>query len=530
MKLGPNTLGWVIAIVTLGVIAGLFVSKKGLFNDLAEKPSDTVTEMETDSRDFFLPNGSAAAALPELIYPEGTFSGELQIQFSTLRDYRAYIEALKAENLAPLGQIDEILALRISEEVLLKLNPDKYGGRRNFSHRVEQPKPPERVAPTQIADLKPYGVSARNIVQGLPQGDGSGIMVGILDSGMVAHPQFDDAYVVHINLVGGRVAGAGAAHGTSVASIISGKEGIVPQAELFGLRVLDDEGQGNSFHVAEGIIQAVDLGVKIINMSLGLYEDSPIVQRAVRYASDRGVLMVAAAGNDGYGQLPYPAAYDEVLSVTALDAAGRQAGFPNQSDQIDFAAPGVGVETAWMNEGVTLFSGTSAAAPFVTGTLASLMSGESAMEPARAVELLQRYLNDSGAPGRDPVYGAGAIDWQRLRERETAGILDIALAGIYLDPKAQPGTRMPISVTVQNRGTRWTNRAELDVMVNGGEPVNFTIGTLGPGQTSTRKVFALIPSINTEDSLKIAARVQPEDLKEDLRLDNNFEAVQFRPR
>ena len=104
------------------------------------------------------------------------------------------------------------------------------------------------------------------------------------------------------------------------------------------------------------------------------------------------------------------------------------------------------------------------------------------------------------------------------------------MAGIYLDPKAQPGTRMPISVTVQNRGTRWTNRAELDVMVNGGEPVNFTIGTLGPGQTSTRKVFALIPSINTEDSLKIAARVQPEDLKEDLRLDNNFEAVQFRPR
>ena len=324
------------------------------------------------------------------------------------------------------------------------------------------------------------------------------------------------------------MAGRCAAHGTSVASIITGREGIAPAAELFVVRVLDDEGLGNSYDVAQGIVQAVDLGVQIINMSLGVYQDAALLRQAIKYADDRGVIMVAAAGNDGYNRMPYPAAYPQVLSVTAVDAGGQHANFSNQSKEIDFAAPGVGVLTAKEDKGTTLFSGTSAAAPFVSGTLASLISGDDALSPKQAVEALKRYLNDQGPPSADPVYGAGLVDWDRLRERATPNLLDVALADIYLQPDAQPGNTMPIEVTVQNRGTNWFSDAQLEIFVGEAEPISFILGSLGPGQTTTRKVFTQIPPLDSDETLSLAARVMPKKVEDDIRLDNNLKAVTFR--
>ncbi|MGB0745001.1 MAG: S8 family peptidase, partial [Opitutales bacterium] len=426
--------------------------------------------------------------------------------------------------------IDQLMAVRIPQDALLSVDFGKYGARASYSYQVQRPLPPVDIDPAALAGLQAYGTSARSIVNGVPHGDGAGVVVAILDSGLKAHSQFEEVYIENIDLAGGGVAGPGAAHGTSVASIIAGSEGIAPKAELLIVRVLDDEGLGNSYHVAEGIVQAVDLGAALINLSLGVYQDSLLLRQAVSYANEQGVLLVAAAGNDGYGQLPYPAAYEEVLAVTAVDAKGSQAVFPNQSKQIDFAAPGIGIRTANEDEGTVLFSGTSAAAPFVSGTLASLMSGEEAMSGDDAVELMQLYLNDQGAPGPDALYGGGTMDWDRLRERSTTDILDIALADIHLDPEAQPGTNMPVDVTVQNRGTKWFNEAQLEVLINDGEPMTFTIGTLGPGQITTRKVFTQVPATDSEQNLIIAAQVIPEDLNEDIRLGNNAKAVQYRPR
>ena len=468
------------------------------------------------------------ASAPE--FPQGSIHGEYVIHFSSRKDYLAYIAALMAAGRQPLSQIDELLAVRIPSGALLSVNFGSYAGRASYSYEVQRPLAPIEIDPVALNSLRGFGAPARSIVNGTPHGDGSGVIVGILDSGIHTHPQFDNVYIVDIDLVGGVDTDRGASHGTAVASIIAGSNGVAPNAELFVVRVLDDEGKGNSYHVAEGIVQAVDLGVKVINLSLGVYQDSILLRQAIKYADEKGVLLVAAAGNDSYSELPYPAAYEEVLSVTALDAGGSHAVFPNQSKQIDFAAPGVGILVAAGDSGVDSFSGTSAAAPFVSGTLASLMSGEQAMAPKEAVELLRRYLNDSGAPGADPEYGAGALDWVRLRERGTPGILDIALAGIHLDPAAQPGTNMPIEVTVQNRGTKWFTEAQLEVLINEADPIGFTIGALGPGQTTTRKVFAQVPTIDSEQTLNLAASVLPEDLSEDVRLENNLKAVQYRPK
>jgi subtilisin family serine protease len=516
------------ALIFFGACVGFLLSKLQVGNEVQ---GPVRSEVSSEEVVIHFPE-AFPEEMPEawgVEFPAGAIPGEMVMHFISRKDYMAYLKMLSEAGLSPIGQIDELLVVRVGKDAMSGPNPGLYGGQGSFSYRVERPLPPVDVDPEQYAKLRALGVSARSVVGGQVEGDGSGVLVGILDSGIEAHPQFDDVYIVHIDLAGGGVAGPGATHGTAVASIIAGSEGIAPEAELFVVRVLDDEGLGNSFHVAQGIVQAVDLGVDVLNMSLGVYQDTQVLREAVRYAEANNVIMVAAAGNDGYTRMPYPAAYPQVLSVTAVDGLGRQALFPNQSDTIDFAAPGVGVLTAKEDEGTMLFSGTSAAAPFVTGTLASILSADASRSPQEAVDLMKRYLDEAGAPGADPVYGAGVVNWDRLRERGTAAILDVALAEIYLPANAQPGTTMPVEVIVQNRGTSWLTTSTLSVIVGESDPVDFTIGTLGPGQITTRTVYTQVPSIDSGDSLDIAAQVLPEEPLDDVRFDNNTKAVFFKP-
>ena len=528
-----HRLSWILfTLVLFGALVGFFISTVSPFSSFfGAITKDEIKASDLEAQvDFDFPlRSSDQVEIRDLAYPSKAIPGELVVHFDNRKDYLAYLEALTNVDIVPLGQIDELLAVRIPESALLQANLGQFGARTSYSYPIERPLPPVESDPEAHASLRAYGLSARTITGGFIAGEGEGVIVATLDSGIQAHSQFDEVYIVPIDLAGGGVAGPGAAHGTSVASIITGSEGIAPAAELFVVRVLDNEGLGNSYDVAQGIVQAVDHGVQIINMSLGVYQDSPLLCQAVKYADDRGVIMVAAAGNDGYNHIPYPAAYSEVLAVTAVDANRQHALFPNQSEEIDFAAPGVGILTAKEDKGTTLFSGTSAAAPFVSGTLASLMSGAAALPPKQAVEILKRFLNDQGAPSADPVYGAGLVDWDRLRERAAPNLLDVALADIYLQADAQPGTTMPIEVTVQNRGTNWFSDAQLEVFIGEAEPVSFVLGSLGPGQTTTRKVFTQIPTLDSDETLSLVARVMPRELEDDVRLNNNLKAVTFRP-
>lgn len=516
------------ALIIVGAYLGSWLSQQQVVELVDELPVGiTVTEVEADV--VRSPLVSEDAMQWPVDFPAGAIAGERVLHFESRDDYLAYLKMLAQAGLSPLGTIEGLLVVRIGQDAMVGANPGRYGARGSFSYRVAQPLPPVEVNPELYSRLQAFGLSAQAVVGGLVEGDGSGVLVGILDSGIEAHAHFDDISMERIDLTGSGVSGPGAAHGTAVASIIAGSAGIAPNAELFVVRVLDEEGLGNSFHVAAGIVRAVDAGVDVLNLSLGVYQDTQVLREAVRYAAAQGVLMVAAAGNDGYAQLPYPAAYPQVLAVTAVDAAGRQALFPNQSEVIDFAAPGVGVLTAQEGEGTMLFTGTSAAAPFVTGTLASMLSADGVHSPETVVHVMKRHLDDAGAPGTDPLYGAGVLNWDRLRERDTAGILDVAVADIYLPPDTLPGTTMPVEVIVQNRGTHWLATSTLTVLVGASEPMHFSIGSLGPGKITTRKVYTQVPAIRSEERLDIAAQVLPEAPMDDVRIENNTKAVFFKP-
>ena len=522
----PRFVVLIAVALVLGSLIGLWLSQLQRVDETAEAASDST------GRPLAIPieRGPLPEPLPQwdsALYPDGAVPGEVVVYFESREDYLAYLSALTQEGLAPLGQIDELLVLRLDEATMIRKLPRGNKGELGYNFKVEQPAPPIELDPISVASLRPYGMLAAQITGEL-EGDGSGVMVAILDSGILPHQLFDDVYIVHIDLAGGGVEGAGAGHGTAVASIISGSGGVAPNAELFVVRVLDDAGAGHSFHAAEGVVQAVDQGVKIINMSLGLYQDTALIRNAVRYAHERGVLMVASAGNDAYLGLPYPAAYPEVISVTAIDATHKQAIFPNQSDQIDFAAPGVGILAAQDETGTTFFTGTSAAAPFVSGTLAALVSADPERSSKETVDLLRRHLNDAGAIGEDQVYGGGIMDWDRIRERNQPGRADVSLAAIYLQPDATPGTMMPIEVVVQNRGTKWLAASSLEVLIGEADPVQFTIESMGPGQSTARTVYAAVPAQDSGESLRIAASVLPDESDDDVRFENNLKAVEFR--
>jgi len=149
--------------------------------------------------------------------------------------------------------------------------------------------------------------------------------------------------------------------------------------------------------------------VPAVNVSLS-GEANDLLALAVRRAAARGTLLVAAAGNGGPGAPPaYPAAYAQVVAVTAVDRSGAVFAGANQGDYIAFAAPGVRIWTPGRNPFGEYQTGTSFAAPFATAAAAlALMDGGPA-EPQALKRLLARHSLHLGAPGKNPVYGYGLL-------------------------------------------------------------------------------------------------------------------------
>lgn len=166
-------------------------------------------------------------------------------------------------------------------------------------------------------------------------------------------------------------------HGCSVAGIIAanidngiGIAGFAPNASILPIRVLGANGSGSMADVAAGIVYAADNGADIINLSLGSFVGSQVEKDAVDYAVGKGATVIASAGNSG-GALPgYPARYENVVAVGAVDRDGSRSSFSNKGGNI--WAPGRDVHTIYLNNGYKALNGTSFSAPYVSAMAAVL--------------------------------------------------------------------------------------------------------------------------------------------------------------
>ena len=208
-------------------------------------------------------------------------------------------------------------------------------------------------------------------------------------------------------------------HGTHVAGIIaaegngSGVIGVAPEAELYALRVLDGDGFGTLEGVIAGIEWAVDNGMNIANMSLE-GPDFQSLHDACDAAYAAGVLLVAAGGNTSGGEVKYPAAYSSVIAVTATDAGDQKAYFSPTGPTLELAAPGDGILSTVRGGDYAFLSGTSQAAPHVSGIAALFFAANPVDVNSNGIhdevrEMLQNSAIDLGEPGLDSTFGYGLV-------------------------------------------------------------------------------------------------------------------------
>ncbi len=242
------------------------------------------------------------------------------------------------------------------------------------------------------------------------------IKIAVLDSGVDYANDIDLAETV--SLVPGEeemnpLFMDGSGHGNSVAGLIAATEneegitGINPNAEIYSIRVLDNNNQAPVSRVIEGIYMAIDQKVNIINMSFGVSQYSSALEQAVKDARDAGILLVAAAGNTGGEGVQYPAALDEVIAVGSVDKDGEVAEDSAIGEELEIVAPGELVRSTGELGNELVSSGTSLAAPQVAA-VASLIWEK---DTAASAEFVRRLLNESANQyGEKEKYGNGLLD------------------------------------------------------------------------------------------------------------------------
>jgi subtilisin family serine protease len=272
-----------------------------------------------------------------------------------------------------------------------------------------------------------WALTAISAPAGWEQATSATVPIAIIDSGISpTHLDLKQQLLPGIDLVsldddprdddghGTYTAGLAAASGDDGVGIA----GVCWSCPIIPIKALDRRGRGDDATIALGIRWAVDRGARIISMALGGPNESRVLDEAVRYATSRGALIVAAAGNDGVGgAASYPAAFADVLSVAALDRDGSVAAFSTAGPAVDLAAPGVQIlSTSWQRlqgDGYEVADGTSAASPQVAGVAALVLGRRDTLTPDQLADVLRLGADDVDAPGPDDRSGYGRVDLQR---------------------------------------------------------------------------------------------------------------------
>ncbi len=349
----------------------------------------------------------------------------------------------------------------------------------------------------------PWGIERIDAVEAHNTSTGSGVGIAILDTGI-------DSRHEDLKVAGGYAVVSSRGnypepwdddhgHGTHVAGTAAaldnkvGVLGVAPDVALYAVKVLAKNGMGTWADVAKGINWAADEGIEVLNMSLG-GGHSDTVQRAVVYAYGKGSLLVASAGNSGPGEgtVGYPAAYPEVIAVSATDEDDNIANFSSRGEEIELAAPGVGIYSTLPGNKYGTYSGTSMAAPHVAGVAALVWATDSTLTNASVRGILQKTAEDIGLKfteqGHGLVNAAAAVGIEPAEPEPYA----VEITPSEQEGQAWPGENAVYEFAVENTGdTEDTYSISVSsVWTSSVEPESVT---LEPGATATITVTHSVP-------------------------------------
>jgi thermitase len=263
------------------------------------------------------------------------------------------------------------------------------------------------------------------------------IVIAVIDSGINAdHPEFVGRLVPGYDFMDKDAQPEDASgHGTHVAGIIAaaldngqGVAGVCPNCRLMPIKVLDKYNMGSWSLLAQGILFAADHGARVINISVGAVIPSQTVESAISYAIESGAVIVAAAGNNDSNDPFYPAAYDGVVAVGATTRSGKLWAKSDYGSYIDLVAPGDVIYSTFNNlhniyHGYTYMSGTSMAAPFVSGVAGLLLSVAPKLSATDVTEALILGAEDLGRRGKDSQFGYGRVNAMKSLRAPIEGLV-----------------------------------------------------------------------------------------------------------
>jgi len=287
-----------------------------------------------------------------------------------------------------------------------------------------------------IEKAQNWGIFMSHISEAQKHTKGEGVLVAVLDTGVASHPCLDGAiFGDKVNFTDSQTILDQQGHGTHVAGIIAAREindngviGVAPEARIMSVKVLNDSARGNYGWIEQGIHHAISNGADIINLSLGSPQPPPpSLYAAIQEAAAKGIIVISAAGNDA-AAVNYPARYDEVIAVAAIDQQGNMAHFSSHDSAVDVSAPGVGIYSTSLNNGYAVLNGTSQAAPYVAGVCALLIShsrNTAGVEPIKGylkmLEALDSVCDPKGRAGhigKDGDVGFGIPDFANVNWKQ----------------------------------------------------------------------------------------------------------------
>lgn len=283
-----------------------------------------------------------------------------------LRDLQGKIRSQKEKK--PWRSFDDMSCMCVNQQVyrLIQKHCERYKA------TVEENLTIKLHAEEEI----PWGVKYVGAQRRWKKGKGAGVKIGVIDTGISRdHFELKNRVKGGVDFVRGRQNG----HGTHVAGIIvaemnqRGIVGVSPESHIYDIRAFDEEGKSSLATILRAINWSIENGMDIVNMSFGMPQYSEALARVIKKANDRGVVMVASAGNNG-GEVEYPARYDGVVGVSAIDQNGNLASFSSRGKGADRRAPGVDILSTWPGNQFRKLNGTSMAAPHVTGLMALQMA------------------------------------------------------------------------------------------------------------------------------------------------------------
>lgn len=283
-----------------------------------------------------------------------------------------------------------------SEQMLAKLKQVDPKGIATFNHVYEPARGGATISTTTSIAMAPVGKKTQ-------------ARIGLVDARVNAnHPMLRNVHVSSKTF--GIASSTDEEHGTAVASRIAEA---APGANLVVASVFSALSNGQEMASVDAIVRALNWlsvnNVPVINLSLA-GPPNAILENVTAKLIAKGHVLVAAVGNEGPHASPqYPAAYSDVVGVTAVDSDNRVYLYANQGDYVDFAAPGVNTRVAANESDLETVSGTSYAAPVVAAALARRLRQPDPALAKQAERELAKSAQDAGEPGRDPVYGFGIV-------------------------------------------------------------------------------------------------------------------------